>query len=58
MTTKKQRRANVAAKRAEYDAETRRIGLAAQQRGQDEMARRRAEKDAQLEQIFGKAANS
>jgi hypothetical protein len=58
MTTKKQRRANVAAKRAEFDAETRRLGLAAQHRGQDEMARRRAQKELDELAQYGKVVNS
>jgi hypothetical protein len=41
MTTKKQRRAMVAEKRARYDAETKRLGLEAQKRDQERREQRR-----------------
>ena len=49
MTTKKQRRANVAAKRELFDAETRRMGLVAQTRDHARLALRKSDKEHGIE---------
>lgn len=54
MTTKKQRRAKVADKRATFDEETKRLGLEALEKSRADLARRRKEKDDLHEQIFGR----
>lgn len=45
MTTKKQRREQVAARRAQYDAETKRMGLAALKRDREKRSARETKSD-------------
>lgn len=49
MTTKKQRREQVAIRRAQYDAETKRLGLAAQRRDRERRDQKKSGVESQAE---------